>query len=1321
MPLEIAKIVDVKELEGEELLENLIERTKKYEIKAIQDKRLIFTRVRTYLEKIFGSFYTTEKNEPMVLIAQSLVRLRQNPHLKGRDEKINQLSRLMDNLNENGLLKLRQGQVEELDYILLGQRLTVTMDEGGTKEYEIVRRIPSARKSAEEEKERLVTYREEIKLIENIRLNCKQVDSLISQPMDDEIKQQAARTARDYFRELEQMMAYASSILTGIGYIEDAFIAELKLESLDLAHEMNDKRLIERMIFLASLNWYRNQWASRSFNEPDNLVFFLIGRMVFRHAPWNPKGRPEVREALDTLEIPCADLERKFIHHASGHAEDGESAAIKVDRKKEKISQLITQLISLNNMLGARKSVDDGNTLLKKFLRPGIRTPVSRRNMEIIAEEITAQVKMDCLGKIMRELSFDPQLGKLIAVLRQALGEGSMELFQQLQAFRVAHGLSNLVDNKERERLSAYISPMDLVQFLTGMASGYIGITEATEEKITIFARGSGGESLDTANRTLTNKGATYDAAANYINKEFENLILSYEKADFEARCTDCNPNYTREMDEHVQIKNFAWVCRRFLFLKMYFGASVLLVSPIMYNIYLGEKDKETKTIHASTAQFMDNILELEHYLLEKISAAAEKLEASILDKNRVDSQLVAEGSRSGREEAGRGESNYSLMLEEGVREVFPKLNFELNVLVDQNDDGESSSAAAGTEDGRALSAEERAFDEKYKHLSTDHQPEVDGEAPAASTSRLGARSVHRLTRALENLTIFFEGLKAEGYEKRIPIMRRDQIVMNVRDACYYIKDILKNISPDQKDAAVLLHKTDDLLLKTRDSIQRTEVIEEKVNVEEENVEVPLYEIHSILVTLNSSYMVTLNGLMELIGQKHKASRVGMVKTDQIDSTKKILDNVESALGTLIRNSRNIKLESPKIPMALRDVMSINITSTIGEINRLKRSQLIIQSCQHPNDLKIYLNVIARQMLEQKLMVPLLNIQGSLKKCGTYMDDQQYAVWRPEGEEKMSASLFGQMEVPTLAINDIPRVLQGVINISDQLADHLVARGHEFRQKMQQQNQAPPEETQFDTFADRMTQKISGILGQLHAYFIPDRENNITFDPENLENILRVIGTCVGELIALFRDFSKNKAAFPMEIEAMRKIVPVLEALRNCVNDYNANYLKQKKSADLARSQTNCDKTLIGFCQELSKYDDPSTPEYKILVIRGRVYLALENMVQAILGLVKGVYGAEEKKKYQIVVNEIFYMMSHVKVESRDLPLFKKFRQSALRAAADCGSAKMKTEVTGLLESGEEIVDWMKVAESGFEEATVNACYRPGMDLERLRKLSEHI
>ena len=185
MPLEIAKIVDEKALEGEELLENLIERTKKCEIKAIQDKRLIFARVRTWLEKIFGSFYTAEKNEPMVLISQALVRLHQNPHLKGRDEKIHQLRRLLDNLAENGLLKLRHGQSEELDYTIISQRLTVNINGEEEKAYQIVRKIPSARKSAEEKKQRLITYREELKLVDHARLTCKQIDSHLSQPLED--------------------------------------------------------------------------------------------------------------------------------------------------------------------------------------------------------------------------------------------------------------------------------------------------------------------------------------------------------------------------------------------------------------------------------------------------------------------------------------------------------------------------------------------------------------------------------------------------------------------------------------------------------------------------------------------------------------------------------------------------------------------------------------------------------------------------------------------------------------------------------------------------------------------------------------------------------------------------------------------------------------------------------------------------------------------------------------------------------------------------------------------------------------------------------
>ncbi len=1328
MPLEIAKLVEDNQLEGEELLESLIERTKKFEIKAIQDKRLIFTRVRTYLQKVFGSFYTTEKSEPMVLIAQSLVRLKQNPHLKGREEKVVQIGKLMDNLKENGLLKLRLGQSEERDYTIVSQRLSVDVDGAGEKAYEITRRIPSQHKSEEEVKARQVNYKEELKLIENAKLTCKQIDGLINQPLEDEIKAQAMVSARDYFKDVESKLDQALRILTGIGFIDDEFIAELKLESLDLAEELKEKSMIEKMIFLSSLNWYRHQWASKSFNEPDNLVYFLIGRMIFRHAPWNPKGNQGVREALGALEINCAELEKAFVQQASGRAAGEGASSIKVDRKKEKIISLIGQLVALNNMLARRKSVESGNTLLKKFLRPGIRTPVSRRNMEVIGEEIKSMVKMDCLGKVIRELGFDDKIKQVVGWLRQSLSEGSMELFQQLQAFRVAHGLNNLVDAKEREKLSAFISPMDVVQFMTHLASEAVSVKDCSPEKMDILARGSTGEVLDTAQRTLTNKGVSYDKAAELINKEFENLILNFDKDDFESRCADCNPNFSREQDPFVKIKSFSWVARRFPFLKAYFGGCLLLVSPIMHNIREGENEKEDKTIHARTVEFMNKVMELQEHMLKKISEAVERFDVSVLDKKRLESQVVSDVEREDdlAEGGGGGYTNYTLLLEEGVREVFPKLSFELQVLVQNQGDelpeelGEDGGGRG--QDGRALSEEERAFDEKYAHLMTDdHGPAGEQDAPAPAGSRINPRSVLRLSKSIENLSIFFDALKAEGYEKRIPVMRRDQIVMNVRDGCYYIRDIMKSLDPDKNDAALLLKQSEELLDKTRESIQRVEMIEEEINVEEENVEVPLYEIHSILVTLSSSYLVQLNGLMGLIAQKHRTNRGSLVKSDQIDGTRKIVQHIDNAVSTLIRNSRSIKLESPKIPMALRDVMSVNINAAIGEINRLKRSQLIIQSCQHPNDLRIYLNQVARYILEKKLIIPLQNILGTLKKTQTYVDESKYAIWKADGNEQMSASIFGQMDVPKIGIGDVPKVLHAVINISDSIADHMVQRGHEFRQKIQAQGQQPPERTNFDEYADRISQSVSGTLGQLHAYFVPDKDNNITFDPENLENILRVIGTCMGQLITLTREFNQNKAVFVNEIEAVRKIVPVLEGIRDSVNDYNASYLKQKKSADLARSKTNCDKTLIGFCQELSKYDDPSTPEYKLLVIRGRVYLALENLVQMILGQMKGVFDAQKKKKYQQTVNELFYMMSHVKTETRDFPLFKKFRASALREAKGCGNVAIAVEVAKVVGKGEEVEDWIKVAGGGFEDATINQCFTPGMDVARLKKLSESI
>ncbi|HUU27332.1 MAG TPA: hypothetical protein VM123_05930 [archaeon] len=1317
MPLEIAKIVDDNEFEGEELLDQLIERTKKYEIKAIQDKRLIFTRVRTYLGKVFGSFYTTEKNEPMILIAQALVRLRQNPHLKERDDKIRQMGNLLDNLDENGLLKLRQGQSEERDYTVISQKLRVVIDTGEEKVYEILRKIPGPRKSAEEEKQRLIHYRDELKLIEQIRLTCKQIDSLISQPMDDEIKQEAARTARQYFQDIDRKMLYSYYMLTGKGYVEDEFIAFLKLESLDLAEEMKDKSMVDKMIFLASLNWYRHQWASRSFNEPDNLVYFLVSRMINRYAPWSPKGRTEIRQSLETIGISTAELEQAFIKHATGKIEQNESNSIKVDRRKDKIQQLIVHISDLKNMLAKRKKVESGNTLLKKFLRPGIRTPVSMRNMEIIAEEIRSQVKIECLNKILFQLSLDQHLSELIGGLRYFISEGNIELFQQLQAFRVAHGLSNLAENKERERLSAFVSPMDLIQFMSLIANGQITFTEVTSDKVIFTARGSTGEILDTAKRTLTSKGITYDEAANYINKEFQNLLLNYDEPDFELRCFDCNPNYERENDHHVNIKQYEWVCQLYPFIKMYFGAAVLLVSPITYNIMEGERQKEEKTIHEHTASFLEKVVEFERYLLKKIGETTKSLEVSVLDKNRLEAHFVSAGERAAA--SSGGVSNFTPILEEGIHELFPKLNFELQVLVEQLGGGSSSEDIPVDLDERALTEEERAFDEKYSHLMMDSQG--DQETPATGGMLISKSSVRRLSEALENISIFFDKLKAEGYERRMPAMRRDQIVTNIRDACYFIRDILKNLDPESKDVANLLRKTDDLLQKSRESIQRTEVIEESFNVEDENVEVPIYEMHSILVTINSSYMVTLNGLMDLISQKHLSSTMGHIKRDQVEATKKIVKNTESVLNTLIRNARNIKLESPKISMGLRDVMSINITSAFGEINHLKRSQLIIQSCQHPNDLKIYLNVLARDLLDRKFVLPLQNIQNSLKKSQTFIDDKQYAIWKPDGEEPLSTSIFGQMEIPVISLNDSTKVLHSIIKISDQLADHLLARGHEFRDKLAQQKQGLPGQTNFEIFSDRMTQKVSGVLAQLHVFLIPDQKNNITFSPDKLEDILRIIGMGVGELLSLIKDFNKNKFAFSKEIDALRKIAPVLEGLRNCVNDYNDTYLKQKKTADLARSQTNCDKTLISYCHELSKFDDPTTLEYKILIIRGRIYLSLENMVQHVMGLMKSDFNAERRKKYQILVNELFYMMSHVKTETRDLPLFKKFKEGAQRAALDCGNKALGEEVINLLTKGEEVLDWLKVSESGFEESVVSSCYRPGVDLERLRKLAESI
>ena len=156
---------------------------------------------------------------------------------------------------------MRSGQSEERDFTIISQRLTVDVDGTGEKSYEITRRIPSSRKAEDELKKRQVAYKEELKLIENARLTCRQIDGLISQPMEDEIKSQAVVAVKEYFKDVECKLDFAQRILTGLGFIDDEFIAQLKLESLDLAEEMKEKSMIEKMIFLSALNWYRNQWA----------------------------------------------------------------------------------------------------------------------------------------------------------------------------------------------------------------------------------------------------------------------------------------------------------------------------------------------------------------------------------------------------------------------------------------------------------------------------------------------------------------------------------------------------------------------------------------------------------------------------------------------------------------------------------------------------------------------------------------------------------------------------------------------------------------------------------------------------------------------------------------------------------------------------------------------------------------------------------------------------------------------------------------------------------------------------------------------------
>ena len=62
MPIEIVKILEKKELEGGELLEKLAYSIKRCEIRENQNKRMIFLKVRSELEKIFEGYYVTEKS-----------------------------------------------------------------------------------------------------------------------------------------------------------------------------------------------------------------------------------------------------------------------------------------------------------------------------------------------------------------------------------------------------------------------------------------------------------------------------------------------------------------------------------------------------------------------------------------------------------------------------------------------------------------------------------------------------------------------------------------------------------------------------------------------------------------------------------------------------------------------------------------------------------------------------------------------------------------------------------------------------------------------------------------------------------------------------------------------------------------------------------------------------------------------------------------------------------------------------------------------------------------------------------------------------------
>ena len=1329
MPLEIATIVQNESLEGDELIERLLDRMDNSEIKALQDKRLIFTRVRTYLEKIFGSFYTSEKKDPLVLIKQALEGLQKNPNSSNREDIVHMIKRLLDNLEENGLLEDNSSKNEEEGSKTISQKLTINLD-GEEKIYEIRRLIPGKSQVQQEEKERNIMYRDFIKQIEKCKLTLKQIEGLLGGTFEEPEKIEANDLTKKYLKEIDHLLNNAQAILTGKGIIDDDLIVELKMETLELGEEFKDRPIIDKLVHLESIKWYRYNWANKSFNQPEYLTFFLVSRLINKRAPWSPAGNEELRNALDLLGIDCDLLQQHFIAAAKGSL-DPSLKTVGGSRKLEKFQQMITELVELNTSLTRLKTVEDGNNLLIKFLRPGIKTDVSVKNINAIGDEIRSYVKINALDKFMFDLSKNRRIGELVALVRNSLSEGQGEIFQQMQSFRVAHGLSNLKDKKEQEKLSAFISSMDIVQFLTSLSAGQLKLEEVTDRAVKFSLAGTAGESVDPSIRTVRNKGITYTEAASLHNKEFENLTIAYDKPDFEARCEDINQNYEREKDPFIKIKSYAWIARDYPLFKLMLGGCLLLVSPITYYLMLAEKEKEDKTLKESTALFIEKVADLIRFFGSKFESVCKMYQIGQLDMERVKGHYVGDKTTSGKTtnlfgaEDETAAAGYMLKLEEGVHEVFPKIGFELQVLMTQA--GESLEEPTEEESMREeshLTDEERAFEEKYGNYLIDENTDLEASLEE-QTRKVNTRSVRMLSESLENISVFYERLKNEGYERRIPVMRRDQIISNIRDACYYIRDILKSID-ESEETNRLLRKTEHLLEDIRTSIQRVEIIEEAVNVEQENAEVPLYEIHSILLTISSSYIVTLNSLIDLIAQKHMASSTSVAKPEQLNASKKVAKNIDSAIDTLIKNSRSIKLESHKIPLGLRDAMTQNITAIHGEITRLLRSQLIIQNCQHPKDLTIYLNEIARAIIEQKILLPLNNITGALKKAPTTQDDtSKYAIWKPEGEEMMVSSVFGKVDIPTIDLNNVPQVIESVIKVSNAMAEHLKGRGEKMRQVYKEKNQKLPARIIYDDYADRMVTKISGILGQLNSYFDEEQQEDgsvkVSFDPGDLEDFMRIAGTCVGELLGLVKDFNKNKSDFMKEVDALKKIAPTLEGIRNCISDYNQNYMRQKKSADLARSQSNCDKTLISFCQELNKYSDPTSVEHKTLIIRGRVYLALENMVQKILGATKGEFNPEKKKKYQVLVNELFYMMSHVRTDERDLPLFKKFRESALRAAQGCGNARLGAETMKLVKFGEEVNDWVHCAEAKFSAEVVNSCYRPGVDVERLRKMFESI